>query len=458
MNRKNKLLLALIAVVILAVGVFFIIKLSRGTVVIYEDTPATNTPPPTSVVETSEPPISTDIPTELDPAIAASMDEIEEQVSQLRGLAIKTSVPRQLMTREELNRVVVDEFLQDYTTEDEQKDIAVMHLFGFLPADFELREFYLDMYTEQIAGYYDIKQKEMFIVSDTGFGGIERLTYAHEYVHALQDAHFDIEGSMGYTDEICAEDSERCIAVQALIEGDASLIQSLWFQNHSTQQDLKDLETYVATSSTAVLDSAPAALQESLTFPYLYGLTFVQALYARDGYDAIDVAFSTMQPVSSEQIMHPSAYPDDLPDNPSLPDLQSALGEGWVEIDNDTLGEWYVYMFLAKAFNPQHRLFDSIAQDAAAGWGGDAYSVLKNEQSGEHAAFVALNWDTEADTDAALKAFRDYSDLRFGAVGSDGVWQGDDYFAALVQTSPTSFVWLVGQNLATIQSLEALVR
>ena len=127
-----------------------------------------------------------------------------------------------------------------------------------------------------------------------------------------------------------------------------------------------------------------------------------------------------------------------------------------MEIENDTLGEWYVYMILAKAYNPQHRLFDSLALDAAEGWGGDRYSVLKNDQSGEAAGMVAINWDSEADATAALRAFNDYSNLRFGAMGVDGFWQGENYYSALLQTSPTSFVWIVAQELDTLQSLQAI--
>ncbi|MDD2521619.1 MAG: hypothetical protein PHW11_02195 [Anaerolineaceae bacterium] len=433
MNKKNTLILAIIGIIILTVGIFFIIRLSRDPVVVYEDNPATP-----------------------DNVIYASMDEIESHVSELRGLEIEASIPRELLSREELREVVLNDFLEDYTLEDEAQDLVVMNLFGFLPADFKLRDFYLELYTEQIAGFYDSEKTAMYVVSDSGFGGMERSTYAHEFVHVLQDEHFDFEGSLGYTDEACQEDSERCVAIQSLIEGDASLSEQLWFQTYGTKQDLKDLQDFATTFQSPVYDSAPDLISESLVFPYLYGGTFVQALYAQEGYSAIDKAFTTTQPVSSEQIMHPDAYPHDLPNNPTLPDLEAALGANWVEIENDTLGEWYVYMILAKAYNPQHRLFDSLALDAAEGWGGDRYSVLKNDQSGEAAGMVAINWDSEADATAALRAFNDYSNLRFGAMGVDGFWQGENYYSALLQTSPTSFVWIVAQELDTLQSLQAI--
>ena len=35
------------------------------------------------------------------------------------------------------------------------------------------------------------------------------------------------------------------------------------------------------------------------------------------GYEPIDKAYIEQQPVSKEQIMHPEAYPDDVPNNQS---------------------------------------------------------------------------------------------------------------------------------------------
>jgi hypothetical protein len=433
MNRKNILLLVIIGVIILAVGTFFTIKLARNTVFVYE--------------ETSTP----------DPAISSSMDEIENQISQLRGLDIEARVPRQLMSTDELRQVVLDDFLEDYTAEDEAQDVTVMNLFGFLPSTFKLRDFYLDLYSEQIAGFYDSVEQEMYVVSDSGFGGMERSTYAHEFVHTLQDEHFDFEDSLGFTDEACQDDSERCVAIQALIEGDATLTEQLWFQQFGTQDDMQDLQNFATSYTSPVFDSAPESLKESFTFPYLYGIKFVQALYAQGGFEAIDTAFSTTQPISSEQIMHPSAYPKDVPNNPTLPDLEAALGEGWQELENDTLGEWYVYLVLAKAYNPQFRLYNSLALDAAEGWGGDAYSVLKNDETGQVAALISFNWDTTADSDAAFHAFSSYSDLRFGPVKADGYWQDSDYYSTLHQTSPSNFVWILAQDHATLQALQDAV-
>jgi len=443
MKRKSIVLLALIGVIILAVGAFFVIKLARDTIFVYEEPP---TPAPSET-----------LPSGADPAITANMDEIEAQVSQLRGLEIDTQISRQLMTRDELEQVVIEQFFAEYDPEQGEHDAAVMNLFGLLPADFDLYNFYLEMYSEQIAGYYDSKETAMYVITESGFGGMERSTYAHEFVHALQDFHFDFEGKLGYTDDLCKLDSERCAALQSLIEGDATLTQQLWFQEYGTQEDLRDLQEFATTYQSPVFDSAPLALTEALTFPYLYGATFIQTLYAQGGITAVDAAFTSVQPLSSEQIMHPNTYPEDVPQYPTLPNLEAALGQGWTQIDTGNLGEYYVYLVLAKGYNPQFRLFDSLAQGAAEGWGGDTYSVLRNEQTGELAGMVALNWDTSADAKEAFEAFSSYSNLRFGAKAG-GYWAGESFFSSLLQTSDNSFVWLISQDLVTLEALQEAAR
>jgi hypothetical protein len=71
------------------------------------------------------------------------------------------------------------------------------------------------------------------------------------------------------------------MAIQALIEGDATLTEQLWFQQFGTQEDMQDLQNFATNYASPVYDSAPIALKEALTFPYLYGSKFTQTLYSQ---------------------------------------------------------------------------------------------------------------------------------------------------------------------------------
>ena len=58
------------------------------------------------------------------------------------------------------------------------------------------------------------------------FGPAERMTYAHEFNHALQDQHFDLNKIAPKH----PDSNDRSLAVHAVIEGDAIMLQTLWAQ------------------------------------------------------------------------------------------------------------------------------------------------------------------------------------------------------------------------------------
>lgn len=385
--------------------------------------------------------------------ISASMDEIEGQVSAIRGLKLENAIPRKLLTEEELQETVENDFFKDYTAEDAASDARVLSLLGLLPRDFDLLSFYQQLYSEQIAGYYDDEVKAMFVVKNSGFSGVERDTYAHEFTHALQDAAFDFNGALNYTDEACQEDSERCAALQSLIEGDATLTESLWLQSHATKQDIRDLQNFYATYESPVYDAAPAYMQEDFLFAYQQGLVFVQSLYDQGGFAAVDEAYTNAQPVSTEQILHPNRYPADVPTPVDLPDLSAALGSAWEESDRNVMGEWYTWLILARGDDSESRLVDAKASAAAEGWGGDTYVVLENSASGETALLVRYTWDGSSDSAEAKLAFESYLGLRLGSPNSNGIYEKDDVYSALRQDSQFGFTWLIAESSASLETL-----
>ncbi len=458
MSRKNLILLIVITAVLLATGVFFLAKVILNTMVtaVYQDdfSPTATLQP--AITQQS---LSAQEPDEhtLDPIVSATMDTIEGQVSDLRGLSVENTIPRKVLTGDELRQIVTEDFLEEYQPEDEARDAAILNLFGLLPEGFNLKEFYMDLYSEQIAGFYDSEEKAMYVVSDTGFGAMERMTYAHEFVHVLQDKQFQFEDQLDYSEDSCEEDSERCIAIQALIEGDAMLTEQLWFQTHGTQNDLQEIQEFYTSYQSPVYDSAPEYMKEDFNFPYLYGTSFVQALYAQGGYDAVNAAFTDVNPLSTEQILHPTAYPDDVPQNPGLPDLSEVLGDDWSLIDENVIGEWYIYLILAKGENSKSRLHDGIAQDAAEGWGGDRYVIFENKGTGGLAAVISFVWDTPQDATKAFEAFSTYSDLRFGSSIEAGLWQDAGLFSSLEQIDETNFVWVMAPEKTLLESLQNAV-
>src|SRR3989304_2604527 len=98
-------------------------------------------------------------------------------------------------------------------------DARLLAMLGVLPAEFPLSELHLELYGEQVAGFFDSETQEMVVVQEATFGGVERATYAHEYDHVLQDQHYQLRDGLGLDAQACEQDSERCTAIQALVQG-----------------------------------------------------------------------------------------------------------------------------------------------------------------------------------------------------------------------------------------------
>jgi hypothetical protein len=408
---------------------------------------------PEPEVETVTPEVDLTTPEAIDPAIIAEMELIQRQVIQDRGLEASGVFTRVLFTKDQLRQRVLDDFLKDYTIDEAGEDAIVLHAFGLLDAGFDMYNFYRDLLSEQIAGFYDNETKEMVVVQDTKFGGSERLTYAHEYTHALQDQNFDIRNGLNYNDDACENESERCAAIQALLEGDASLSEYNWFANHATTQDRTDIFAFFDEYESPVLDAAPEFIAKDFLFPYENGLEFVQYLYDQGGWHAVDQAYADL-PVSTEQIMHPERYPDDKPILVSLPDFSEILGGGWTELDRGEMGEWYTFLILADGFDKDALINEEQASAAAEGWGGDSYIVYHNPDSDATVMVFKTLWESSNDASEFANTFKTYAIDRFGKPENDTqvfvAWNTDSEVHTLhVDGNTTTWILAPTSDLAS---------
>ena len=118
------------------------------------------------------------------------------------GLSAKSEFTPVFKDKEELRQYLIDKMYEDSDKQDFVDEHDLLVLLGFIPNDLDLEKFYLDFYSEQIAGFYDDGSKEMFLIE----GDTEKqnsLTLAHEFTHFLQFDNFDFEGALNYSDETC---------------------------------------------------------------------------------------------------------------------------------------------------------------------------------------------------------------------------------------------------------------
>lgn len=441
----------------------------------------TSPTPKTTSVSTTTPPGQTPSPSvtgtplaatptsDVSPTLAATnalpaewvkqMDTIQQQVLSYRQLTLKNPVLRDVLTSNQLSQKVKTDFFKNYTADDARKDARSYFAFGWLPANFDLLNFEINLQTEQVAGYYDNETKQMYIVSNEGFKGEERVTYSHEFTHILQDQNFDIKNGMKYSDADCKNDSERCAGIQALLEGDAVISETTWLQQFGTAQDRQDIQDFYNGLKMPVMDSAPVFFKDDLLFPYQQGFEFVQSIFDRGGYAAVNAAFKA-PPVDTRQILHPDDYPAVKPVKITLLDLTTKLGGNWKRIDNGVLGEWDTYLLLIDGVDSKTHLPMATARTAAAGWSGDAYAVYDSGGSDIPILTLVTQWETANDAKEFVSAFTRYGNARWGKSTTSGsivTWQTPGAAVSLEQNGQKT-TWILAPNADVLQRITTALK
>jgi hypothetical protein len=322
--------------------------------------------------------------------------EIEDQVVAERGLEAKRRPEPIILSATEARTRLEAQFRKENPADEVAVAEETLKALGLLPAGASLGDLYVDLMGTQVAGYYDPGARELFVISrSTAIGATDKVTFAHEFTHALQDQHFDLQG----IGAVPAPPRDRSLGRLALVEGDATLLMARWLSTHLTAAELQEL-LVVDPESVAQLNKMPAILRERLLFPYQQGLIFVNGLWAGGGWAAVDAAYDR-PPDSTEQILHPEKYearetPVDVPLDGAA--LAKAMGAGWSGTPEDTLGEFQLSVWLR-----ENGISALDAQAAAAGWGGDRLAYLRGP-NGAYALALLTAWDSQADADEFLAA------------------------------------------------------
>jgi hypothetical protein len=376
--------------------------------------------------------------------------QVEANVIEIRGLQPITPVLATMLTPLELRLRLEADFEEDYSLEEARQDAIVYNAFDFLERDFDLYNFWLDLYSEQIAGFYDTETAEFVVVGEAKkLGPSEQWTHAHEFVHALQDQHFNL-GRI--TDDDI--DSEAKLALRALAEGEATLVQILYL-DYFTEAEIAQIFAGMNDQGGEMLETAPPVLRAGLEFPYSAGFEFVTALYRQGGFTAIDAAWAN-PPLSTEHILHPDRYlAGDDPIPVTLAPLTATLGAGWELLDQDVFGEFYLRQYLLQQLSNQE------VDVAATGWGGDQYAVYWNESNEELVMVLRLVWDTAVDSDEFAAAYARYATQLTGAAeqvvsGGGRCWSSQDVICIYHEGEET--VVVRAPDLTTTSRIAAVQR
>lgn len=318
------------------------------------------------------------------------MNQINGQVVEVRGLVPTGSVPREFMNREELRAYFTDVLEEEFSEEAARDQRSVLQVLDMDRGGSDLRQAQIDELARSVLGFYNHETKDLVVVTERAtMGTTDRVTYAHEFTHSLQDQYYDL----GALFERARGNSDYETAIRSLVEGDATLTMSLYAETFFSDMDLINyqLEQIQNLDLTGILyGSGGPYVESAAAFPYNEGSVFVNTLYQSGGWEEVTRAFNN-PPRSTEQIIHPQKYySGDEPVAVALPDLATALGGGWELVSENTLGELYTRIYLQR--------FVSFNQSilAGEGWGGDRYQVLRDDRG--RLGFALLTaWDTPND-------------------------------------------------------------
>src|SRR5262245_15125775 len=91
---------------------------------------------------------------------------MEQLLPQLRKIPFKHEVKRDVTKRESLKALILKEIDEDMTPAEFRANELAMKAFGLLPHDFNLKETLAQVYSEEVAAFYDPKTKTMHLIEE----------------------------------------------------------------------------------------------------------------------------------------------------------------------------------------------------------------------------------------------------------------------------------------------------
>jgi hypothetical protein len=360
-------------------------------------------------------------------ALAHLVDSLRSPVERATGLRFKSPPRSALRTRQQVRAYLVRKLDEELPTPRMRGLETAYRLFGLFPDTLQLRQLLLDLYTEQVAGYYDPDSATLFGVAGADPAQL-RLVLAHEMVHALQGQYLHLDSILHET-----SNNDRLTAAQAVLEGQATLVSiDVLASGQQVTSNPEFWQLYRAQvrekqTSMPVFARAPLVVREALIFPYLAGAEFMHWWASSPFRDSVpygahmpvfaraplvvrealifpylagaefmhwwasspfrdSVPYGAHMPVSTEQILFPDRYArGDKPVDVAFPADSGVLYE-------DVLGESEIRVLMARlAGIPDIRVTGPI------GWGGDRYRVYQTPLGPALVWYVV--WDDKKSAD-----------------------------------------------------------
>jgi hypothetical protein len=354
------------------------------------------------------------------PAAAAQVEQIAQQLEAVRGLRRGSPVPLQFMDQAGLTQYARQSYERDHPPAERDANQKLLVTFGLVRPDENLFQIGQSIAVNQPLALYSVDDRTLYVTgaATASLPPAVQFSVAHELTRVLEDRAYDLRRLQPKQ----AGNNDRAAALQAFLEGDASLTQRLWAQQNMPDQTLANLPQPDAQP----IDQAPPIIHADALFARVAGVRFVEQLYYRSGSFAdVDAAFKA-PPLSTAQILHPEKFgAQQRPVAVALADLSAALGAGWRQIDTNVMGEFDLFNLVAQDGD------GTLASTSVSGWAGDRWALL--ERNGQQAVVLRTAWDSAQSAQAFFTAYATGLKIRFGAARTEA-----DSPTRLAQTAPNA--------------------
>jgi len=358
--------------------------------------------------------------------LLAQADEVLQQMSQITGLPIKTPVKKQVISRPEIEKYLVENLHQEMTPAEIHAQEALVQAFGLVPRDFKLEQFLITFYTEQAAGFYDPKRKTMFIADWTP-QETQGMVLSHELTHALQDQSWDLERFM----HGARDDDDATDARQAVVEGYATAAMMQQAAGGFELGQLPSISPLLQQLIPAQFDEFPAFthapyfFRMQALFPYVQGIGFIQAGLQLGGWKNLGGLFEH-PPETSKQIFEPQTYFNHQAITRVTlahpPALEGAAGLRF--LSENSMGELGYYSLLGQLISQDE------AETVGEAWLSDRYLLYEHSGGDQYALVARTRW---TNPDKAAAFFRDYQTIlahKYSGLSTDKRSSPDQFIAS----------------------------
>ncbi|MCK5772189.1 MAG: hypothetical protein KAH57_00225 [Thermoplasmata archaeon] len=298
-----------------------------------------------------------------------------ESVADVRGLDPIRDVDVISMGRSEYFDLVGDRLDTDRLWQMERLYECLM----IMDTYWDLADLEVESTAEGPVCFYDDISGDIYLMDQDVSRTVEELNTCREYVHALQDQHYNLSSTGSF---------DRDLALSCIREGDALFTMERWadkeldlIQRSSLDMDQVIYDMWMR--EITLLEYQNYVLGEISLFPYKGGEDFVERVHEGGGWEHVNKLFTEKPPLSTEHILHFDKY---LQYEEPLQVENDVDIQGMELIFETTVGEKLLLEMMPKLGSNRVKNISGI------GWGGDTFSYLSNDTS--FLSIFTTEWDT----------------------------------------------------------------